>query len=29
LLENPAVADEIEDAIRAHHNLPPIVSSTT
>lgn len=29
LLENPAVADEIEDAIRAHHNLPPIVSSIT
>ncbi len=25
LLENPAVADEIEDAIRAHFNLPPVV----
>jgi recombination protein RecA len=26
LLENPAVADEIEDAIRAHFNLPPVVN---
>ncbi len=27
LRENPAVADEIEDAIRAHYNLPPIMYS--
>lgn len=26
LLENPAIADEIEDAIRAHYGLPPILS---
>jgi recombination protein RecA len=25
LLENPAVSDEIEDAIRARYNLPPIL----
>ncbi len=25
LLQTPAVADEIEDAIRAHFNLPPVV----
>ncbi len=25
LLENPAIADEIEDAIRAHFGLPPVV----
>ena len=28
LLENPAVSDEIEDAIRAHFNLPPVVNPT-
>ena len=27
LMENPAVSDEIEDAIRAHYGLPPGVSS--
>lgn len=29
LLENPAVSDEIEDAIRAHFNLPPVVNPAT
>jgi recombination protein RecA len=26
LLENPAVSDEIEDAIRAHFGLPPVIA---
>ncbi len=29
LIENRAVADEIEDAIRAHYNLPPVVLNPT
>jgi recombination protein RecA len=26
LLANKAVADEIEDTIRAHYNLPPVIT---